>query len=151
MANGESTNDIFANHAWYFRNAMVRANYNNLRLGIHETTEYLELFLRNLLLGEHHELHNRTMHISGFFSPVPEQDDPINDPINDPIKLSDRERLLLRYLLRSPDLTRKELAEAMGCSESTVKRMLQNLSERKVVMRIGSRKTGQWVITDPIL
>lgn len=142
------TNDIFARHAWYFRNAMVRANYNDLKRGIHETTVYLELFLRNLLLEERHELHNRAMHISGAFSFVPEQDDPINDPINDPIKLSDREKLLLQQLRRSPDLTRKELAEILHCSESTVKRILQSLSERKVILRIGSRKTGVWVIGD---
>ena len=59
------TNDIFAKNAWYFRNAMVRANYNNLQKGVHETTEFLELFLRNLLLGEKNPLQNRTMHISG--------------------------------------------------------------------------------------
>ena len=47
-----ATNDIFADNAWYFRNALVRANYTNLQKGIHETTEYLEIFLRNLLLGE---------------------------------------------------------------------------------------------------
>jgi len=35
--------------------------------GVHETTEYLELFLRNLLLNENNELHNRSMHISGTF------------------------------------------------------------------------------------
>lgn len=127
---------------------MVRANYNNLKLGVHETTEYLELFLRNLLLGEDHEMHNRVMHISGSFSPVSEQDDPINDPINDPIKLSDRERQLLQQLRREPDLTRRELAEVMQCSESTVKRILQRLSERKVLRRIGSRKTGEWVVND---
>ena len=46
------TNDIFAKNAWYFRNALVRANYSDLKNGIYETTEYLELFLRNLLLGE---------------------------------------------------------------------------------------------------
>ena len=61
------TNDIFAENAWYFRNALVRANYTNLREGIHETTEYLELFLRNHLLNEKNELHNRSMHISGMF------------------------------------------------------------------------------------
>lgn len=63
-----ATNDIFAENAWYFRNALIRANYTNLQKGIHETTEYLELFLRNLLLNENHELHNRTMHISEAFS-----------------------------------------------------------------------------------
>lgn len=61
------TNDIFAENAWYFRNSLVRANYNDLKNGIHETTEYLELFLRNLLLNEEHPLHNRTLHISGTF------------------------------------------------------------------------------------
>ena len=58
------TNNIFEKNAWYFRNAMVRANYNNLKKGVHETSEYLELFLRNLLLGENNPLQNRTMHIS---------------------------------------------------------------------------------------
>ena len=53
-----ATNDIFAENAWYFRNALVRANYTNLQEGIHETTEYLEAFLRNLLLNEKNELHN---------------------------------------------------------------------------------------------
>ena len=63
----DATNDIFAENAWYFRNALVRANYNDLRNGVHETTEYLEMFLRNLLLDEKNELHNRSMHISGMF------------------------------------------------------------------------------------
>ncbi|MCI9068401.1 MAG: cell filamentation protein [Lachnospiraceae bacterium] len=61
------TNGIFAENAWYFRNSLVRANYNDLKNGIHETTEFLELFLRNLLLNEDHPLHNRTLHISGVF------------------------------------------------------------------------------------
>ena len=63
-----ATNDIFAEHAWYFRNALVRANYTNLQKNIHETTEYLEVFLRNLLLNEKNELHNRSLHISGLWN-----------------------------------------------------------------------------------
>lgn len=63
-----ATNDIFAENAWYFRNALVRANYTNLKEGIHETTEYLEVFLRNLLLNEKNELHNRDLHISGLLN-----------------------------------------------------------------------------------
>ena len=63
-----ATNDIFADNAWYFRNALVRANYTSLQNDIHETTEYLEVFLRNLLLGEKNELHNRNLHISGRWS-----------------------------------------------------------------------------------
>lgn len=63
-----ATNDIFAKNAWYFRNALVRANYTNLQKGIHETTEYLEVFLRNLLMNENNELHNRDLHISGLLN-----------------------------------------------------------------------------------
>ena len=63
-----ATNDIFAENAWYFRNALVRANYTNLQTGIHETTEYLETFLRNLLLNEKNELHSRNLHISGLLN-----------------------------------------------------------------------------------
>ena len=59
--------NIFAENAWYFRNSLVRANYNDLKNGVHETTEYLVVFLRNLLLNEDHPLHNRTLHISGTF------------------------------------------------------------------------------------
>ena len=58
-------NDVFAENAWYFRNTLVRANYTNLQKGIRETTEYLEVFLRNLLLNEKNELHNQNLHISG--------------------------------------------------------------------------------------
>lgn len=57
------TNDIFATNSWYFRNSLVRANYNNLSRGVRETTEFLELFLRNLLLKENNELKNRYAHI----------------------------------------------------------------------------------------
>ena len=57
------TNAIFAENAWYFRNALVRANFTDLSKGIRETTEFVELFLRNLLLGETNELKNRYLHI----------------------------------------------------------------------------------------
>lgn len=63
-----AANDIFADHAWFFRNALVRANYTNLQREIYATSEYLEVFLRNLLLNEKNELHNRDMHISGLLT-----------------------------------------------------------------------------------
>ena len=57
------TNDVFAENAWYFRNALVRANSNDLPNRVYETTEYVERFLENLLLGQKHPLHNRALHI----------------------------------------------------------------------------------------
>lgn len=57
------TNDVFAKHAWYFRNSLVRANYQNVKNGVYEDMSFLETFLRNLLMGEKNELKNRYMHI----------------------------------------------------------------------------------------
>lgn len=71
----DAANDIFAENVRYFRNALVRANYNNFKIGIRETTEYLELFLQNLLLDEENELYNRVMHISGKFVFPPKAND----------------------------------------------------------------------------
>ena len=121
-------NDLFAENSWYFRNALVRANYNNIKAGIYETTDFLERFLRNLLLDEKNELHNRDMHIRGQF--LLGHADSINDPINDQIKLNEREGKIVEILRREPTLTRSGMAEPLGCSDSTVKRALQSIVEK---------------------
>jgi len=58
------TNDMFAEHSWYFRNALVRANYRNAASGVEPAPEFLVRFFRNLLLDEQNELHNRNMLIN---------------------------------------------------------------------------------------
>ncbi|RKM55268.1 winged helix-turn-helix transcriptional regulator [Butyrivibrio sp. X503] len=130
-------NDLFSANSWYFRNALVRANYNNIKDNIFETTEYLEKFLRNLLQGEKNELHNREMHVSGRF---------VNDPINNQVDLNEREQKILDIIKHNPTVTRSEMAENIGCSETTIKRTLQNMTEKKIVKRIGSNKKGEWII-----
>lgn len=57
-------NDLFANHSWYFRNALVRANYRNVAKGIEYEPLFLIRFFRNLLLGEKNILKNRYMMIN---------------------------------------------------------------------------------------
>ena len=57
-------NDLFARHSWYFRNALVRANYSNYQQKIVRDTSFLEKFFRNLLMGENNELRNRHMLIA---------------------------------------------------------------------------------------
>ena len=64
----EVKNDMFKNHSWYFRNALVRANYNNYPKGIAATNEYRVLFFRNLLLGEEDVLSNRDLQITSVQS-----------------------------------------------------------------------------------
>ena len=54
-------NELFADNSWYFRNALVRANYRNPQKGIQPDKSFLVKFFRNLLLGENYELKNRYM------------------------------------------------------------------------------------------
>lgn len=89
-----ATNNIFADNAWYFRNALIRANYTNLQKGIHETTEYLELFFKNLLLNEKNTLRNRNLHISGQWTA---QEIKIEETeTDDEIRRSDKEKVDIR-------------------------------------------------------
>ena len=99
-------------------------------------------------INENYELHNREMHINGEFllGHVDQTSDPINDPIKDLIKLSERELRILEMLRETPNLTRKKIAEQLGCSDSTVKRCFQSMVEKGVIKRIGSNKKGEWVI-----
>ena len=126
-------------------NKTVGNYYNSIKNGIYETTEYVEKFLRNLLQGEKNELHNREMHVSGKFVI---EGDPINDPINDPIKPDERESRIIDLLRSEPGITRAKMAEALGCSESTVKRTIQAMVSKKMIRRIGSNKKGEWIIVE---
>ena len=59
------SNEPFVQNSWYFRNALVRANYTNLTTGVEETLLYLERFFDNLLFGANHSLRNREMLVGG--------------------------------------------------------------------------------------
>ena len=63
-------NDLFADNSWYFRNALVRANYRNPSRNIEPDKSFLTLFFRNLILGELNELKNRYMLI-GYIGDTP--------------------------------------------------------------------------------
>lgn len=56
-------NDAFEKNSWHFRNALVRANYNDLQNSVHATTKFLEMLFSNLILGTEYELKNRYMHV----------------------------------------------------------------------------------------
>jgi fido (protein-threonine AMPylation protein) len=62
----DATNDTFEKNSLYFRNALVRANYNNHQQGIKATPLYLDRFFGNLLFGEENVLSNRELHVSGI-------------------------------------------------------------------------------------
>jgi len=134
----EVSNDLFAKHSWYFRNALVRANYEDLSKGIHKTKKYLIRFLLNLLHKENYLLKNREMHILYFDTvndTVNQQNDTVNDTVFDLVK-------------RNNKITAKEISEQLKFSLSTAKRKIKKLKEKGIIERIGSDKTGYWRIIE---
>lgn len=144
MLGFDTTNDIFAENAWYFRNALVRANYNDLKNGVHETTEYLELFLRNLLLDEKNELHNRSMHISGQL--VQSANENVSKSQNGTLKLTPEELSIVKLLVVEPTATQKRISEAIGISERTVKRRTVEMQEKGLICRENGKRNGKWKV-----
>lgn len=149
-------NDMFAENSWYFRNALVRANYNDLQKGITETTVYLENFLRNMLLGEQHVLKNRELHIEWkeadsnaitFQSAF--QSAKTHETLSPKCKSCTLEELaVLRMIRETPNITQRMIAEAIGKSERKVKSITVILQEKGIIRRINGKRNGMWEIID---
>ncbi len=121
-------NDMFERHSWYFRNALVRANYRNLEKGIGYEPIFLVRFFRNLLLGENHTLKNRYMMID-----APEEwkmPDSEQSPDKSPDKLPDKFSTNNEYV--------KRLVEVVGHDEVTIKDTLKvlGLKDRESFMKV---------------
>jgi fido (protein-threonine AMPylation protein)/biotin operon repressor len=130
----EVNNDLFAKHSWYFRNALVCANYEDLSKGIFKTEDYLIRFLNNLLLNGNFSLKNREIHIQ------------FNEPVNDTVKtkidtVNDTVLLLIK---QNKNITTSQISEQLKISLSTTKRKIKQLKEQGIIDRVGSDKTGYW-------
>lgn len=124
-------NDLFERHSWYFRNALVRANYRNLNKGINYEPLFLVRFFRNLLLGENNTLKNRYMMIDSpedWKMPAGEQV-PHKYPTSTP-QVQDK------LHTNNPDIVK--MVQAIGCQELTVKEMMEmlGLKDRKNVLNL---------------
>lgn len=144
------SNEAFANHSWYFRNALVRANYNNLSKGIYATTEYIEAFFRNLILSEHNELKNRTMlvhesSVQGIQSASVSMKTAPKCNICT-LDCTLEEVAVLNFLRGQPKATQKEIAAHIGKSERTVKTITVNLTEKGFVERKNGKRNGFWEV-----
>lgn len=69
-----------------------------------------------------------------------------NDPVNEEFKLTDRQRLILRLFSDDKTLTRERLCDKTGMSDSTAKREIAYLKKMGMLERVGSDKTGYWII-----
>ena len=147
-------NDVFAENSWYFRNALVRANYNDLTQGITGTTIYLERFFRSMLLGEEHDLRNRIMHVDwgkadGEANPQSAKMEAKSAKIGDelPPKCKNctlEEVAVLRIVQKNCYATQKEIAAEIGKSERTVKSITVTLQDRLIIKRVNGKRNGHW-------
>lgn len=126
-------NDLFANHSWYFRNTLVRANYEDLSRGIYRTEKFLIQFLSNLLRKGSFSLKNREMQI-------------LADTVNDTVKPAND--TVFSLIKQGNKITAKEISERLNISMSTVRRKIKELRDNGKIERMGSDKTGFWKIIE---
>lgn len=124
------TNDTFAKNSWYFRNALVRANYSNISKGITEDRSYLILFLRNLILNEKNELKNKNLHIN----------------ISREKNTKNKETKIIKLIINDPTITTDELSNKLGISVRTVKSNLSKLKKENIISREGGKRFGKWKV-----
>jgi fido (protein-threonine AMPylation protein)/DNA-binding transcriptional ArsR family regulator len=143
-------NDMFRDNSWFFRNALVRANYSDQAKGVFSTTEFLNKFYSNMLLGEKNILKNREMHISFGRTLANDTVNPKNDTVNatanDTLKLSATQKAIVEILSGNRNLTAQDIADDLGKSLATVKRELKALKDKGLLARVGADKTGYWKV-----
>ena len=151
-------NDVFAENSWYFRNALVRANYSDLTQGVTETTIYLESFFRSMLLGEEHDLRNRVMHVDwgkvdGEATPQSANHEvksaKIGEELSPKCKNCTLEEVaVLRIVQKNRYATQKEIAAEIGKSERTVKTITVALQDKQILKRVNGKRNGYWEIAE---
>ena len=148
-------NDMFKSHSWYFRNALVRANYRNAVKGVEPTDEYLMLFLRNLLLGENNELKNRYLHIR-WNEELGKRNEELSSQRNSvgsqessqekPVSSQEKPELILKMLESNPNMNLQEIAYKLNMTRRGVQKITDKLKSECKLMREGSTKSGKWIV-----
>lgn len=127
------TNDVFAKNAWYFRNALVRANFRYIQKKVYDDKRFIILFLRNLLLGENNKLRNRDLRVNA--------DRNIEDNTSKEIRL-------LSLLKNNPKIKINELSKVMSVSERTIKSIIATLVKNNTIRRINGKRFGYWEVVN---
>ena len=149
-------NEPFEKNSWYFRNALVRANYTNMQKGIYMNTEYLERFFRNLLLGEHNELKNRYTHIrydeymKTHAESVGTKDNVKSHESHSKIteSLTQIQQKILEEISKNKYISQTDLAAQLSITRETINRNMKKLQNQGIIRRIGADKNGHWEILE---
>jgi Protein involved in cell division len=141
-------NETFKDNSWYFRNALVRANYTNMEKGIYRDNKYLELFFRNLILGEKNQLRNRYCHIRYNDSSVHENNVGINVGVNVGVKPDSSESRLFSLIQSNNSITAETAAKALNLSKRQTERLFATLKQKGQIKRTGAAKNGKWELNN---
>lgn len=139
------SNETFAENSWYFRNALVRANYNDWQNGVHATTEFLELFFENLLMNANHELKNRYVHVD-FEKAIQSANSGDSKCQNGTLELSLEELAIINVLRNNPMATQKQIAKLTSKSERTIKRRTVEMQGKGLICRENGKRNGKWKV-----
>ena len=146
----EIDNKLFAKHSWYFRNALVRANFNDLKNNIHATTDYLMRFFGNLLLNENNILKNRELLVDWKnkenFQRAKNEENKISKSNICTLNCTLGEHFVLEFLKNNPKATQTEIAAHIKKSERTVKTITSSLQQKNLLERKNGKRNGYWVI-----
>ena len=143
----EVNNDAFEKHSWYFRNALVRANYNDLKNGVYATTRFLEQFFSNLLMGTKYELKNRYLHVWYVAEQsIDNSQSVIQKCQSDTLKCTLEESVILKLIKKNNSVTQSKLAQQTGKSLSTVKRIIGSLQQKNYIRRVNGKRYGKWEV-----
>ncbi len=149
--NMTASNDLFAENSWFFRNALVRANYDHPLKGIAKDFEPLERFFRNLMLGEKNELKSRYLQVGLSDTQRKELSQKRLSEKGCQKKVvrkgcqKTRDKLLL-LLQEQPHLTQVGMSAALCVSRQAIQKHLKALKEAKCIRRVGSDKGGHWEV-----
>ncbi|MEI8364154.1 MAG: winged helix-turn-helix domain-containing protein [archaeon] len=68
---------------------------------------------------------------------------PLNEPLNEPLNKID---LILNYIFNHPMCKRKDISKNTNISLGALKRNLQKLIDNNKIQKIGSDKTGGYIV-----
>ena len=139
--------DVFAEHSLYFRNALVRSNYNDFQLGIHATTKYLEQFFENLLMNANHELKNCYLHVDYRDDRMIQSENTESSKcIDNILNCTLEEMAVMKVIEENPRITQKALSAALGKSERMIKTRMGSLKQKGLIQRKNGKRNGDWEI-----
>ena len=150
----EVNNESFEKHSWFFRNALVRSQYENIPKGIHRTFEPLERFMNFAVFGIPADLRNRTLHIhwkeprrhNDVSEVAKRQNDVLETPLSFSERLSLKEMAVIRLIASDSKISIASITAKTGLSRRTVDRVISALKDKGILTREGAKNNATWLI-----